>query len=172
MVLFGGRDFDCQQAVGTIVTAALSAEFPVPQLTSVTGCTDVGTGTFNCSLDATLTVHGSGFITFAYPPYGFVWRETAGDCPRKWYNQATIVDDSTIVMPLTKGDWPAASANCSFVGVFNSDQRYDQVYGNGSVTFGMAEYTARHGPAANNIVLSEQTGHDESAASEPVLYDK
>ena len=123
----GGLDFDCGQ-VGLEVTLVMTVALPVPQIVSVTGCMDVGTGTFNCTRDDSLTVHGSGFTTFAVQLYG------AALLPDiiKSLPSGLIVNDSTIAVP---AGWyncttPAPYATVTFGVLFNPTQRRT-IYGNG-----------------------------------------
>ena len=154
--LAAALDFSCEQPSFDL-RIRLTADFPEPQVTSVSGCSDVGPSTFNCSRDSPLTVHGSGFTTFAYQISG----------GRPLYNGSfsiptgKTVDDSTVVIPAGcyGGKSPAPYTDFSFGLLFNPGPI--PVYGNGSVTISMLPYhndTTSGSSSSGGALTSVPTG--------------
>jgi hypothetical protein len=117
LAIGAGMDFDCQSIV---IRMFITAVFPSPQLTSVSGCVGSGLATLDCAVSDDLILRGSGFTTFAVPFYG-VGLVFDGATQ---FGGGQIVDDTTIVV---KGGWywgisPPALTEVAVSLVFNLNQ--------------------------------------------------
>ena len=158
----GGTNYDCGQG-GLYMRLSITVDFPLPQVTSVSGCTDVGLSTYNCSSNATLTVHGSGFYYFAAPYLGAQMQPV--DSVNFPLPTGRTVSDVTVEIP---GGWyngtqPAPYTPFEFGLLFNPGQQ-PLLSANGTVTVSMAAFNNATSNGSTPTPPVTPTGPDQLLA--------